>query len=110
MRMGSHPALESRGYMAVFAALLALTVVTVAASLLDAPAAAAVTIGLAIAGVKAALVALYFMHLRHERRLIHMALALTAVFCVGLFALTLWTEADHAPGTRFGSAFDAATP
>jgi cytochrome c oxidase subunit 4 len=108
--MGHATTLESRGYVVVFAALLALTVVTVAASWLDAPAATAVAIGLAIAGVKATLVALYFMHLRHERRLIHLALALTAIFCVGLIGLTLWTEADHAPGTRFGSAFDSATP
>jgi cytochrome c oxidase subunit 4 len=105
-----HTALGSRGYVAVFAALLALTVVTVAASWLEASAPTAVTIGLLIAAVKAGLVALYFMHLKHERRLIHVTLAFTAVFCIGLFALTLLTEADHAPGTRFGSAFDAVAP
>jgi cytochrome c oxidase subunit 4 len=110
MGMGHHTTFESRGYVAVFAALLALTVATVAASRLDASAPAAVTIGLAIAAVKAALVALYFMHLRHERRMIHLALTFTAIFCAGLIVLTLLTEADHAPGTRFGPAFDSAAP
>lgn len=95
-----------RGYTAVFAALLVLTVATVGAAGLQTSGPAAVAIGLAIAAVKAALVALFFMHLWRERRMVHLTLALTAVFCVGLFVLTLWTEADHAPGTRFGSAFD----
>jgi cytochrome c oxidase subunit IV len=97
---------HTRIYLAVFAALLGLTVATVAASSLAVPVAAAVGIGLAIAAVKAGLVALYFMHLRHERRAIYLTLAFTAIFAAGLFALTLWTEADHVPGTRFGPAFD----
>lgn len=100
------PGEHTRGYLVVFATLLALTVVTVTASWLAVPVATAVGIGLAIASVKAALVGLYFMHLRHERRAIYLTLAFTAVFAVGLFALTLWTEADHVPGTRFGPAFD----
>ncbi len=101
---------HARSYLAVFAALLALTVATVAAAGFQATSATAVTIGLAIAAVKASLVALYFMHLWHERRLVHLTLAFTAVFFVGLFALTLWTEADHAPGTRFAPAFDRVEP
>jgi cytochrome c oxidase subunit 4 len=102
----SGDATHTRGYVAVFAALLALTVATVGAAALQSGGATAVTIGLAIASVKAALVAVFFMHLWQERRLVHIALAFTAVFFVGLIALTLWTEADHAPGTRFGPAFD----
>lgn len=97
---------RARIYLVVFAVLLGLTAATVAASWLAVPVAAAVGIGLAIAAVKASLVALYFMHLGHERRAIYLTLAFTAVFAVGLFALTLWTEADHVPGTRFGPAFD----
>lgn len=109
MVMTEHATTGNRGYLAVFAALLVLTVVTVAVSSLAVSGSTAVAIGLAIASLKAALVAVYFMHLRQERGLIHVSLAFTAVFCAGLFVLTLLTEADHAPGTRFGSAFDSPT-
>ena len=94
------------GYVVVFAALLALTLLTVAVSWLDAPPAFAVTIGLAIAAVKASLVALFFMHLIHERGMVVLTLVFAAVFCAALFGLTLWTEGDHMPGTRFSDAFD----
>ncbi|MGD9904456.1 MAG: cytochrome C oxidase subunit IV family protein [Vicinamibacterales bacterium] len=97
-------------YLAVFAALLALTAATVGAALVGSAGPLGVTLGLAIASLKAGLVALYFMHLARERRAVHLTLALTAVFCVGLFALTLLSEADHVPGTRFVPAFDSVTP
>ncbi len=109
MVMTEHAATGNRGYLAVFAALLVLTVATVTASSLAVSAVTAIAIGLAIAALKAALVAVFFMHLRQERGLVHVALAFTAVCCAGLFVLTLLTEADHAPGTRFGSAFDSPT-
>jgi cytochrome c oxidase subunit 4 len=95
------------GYLAVFAVLLVLTVVTVTSSTLPVAMSTAIALGLAIAAIKAALVALYFMHLRHERQAIYVTLAFTAIFAAGLFALTLWTEADHVPGTRFAPAFDS---
>lgn len=101
---------ETRSYLAVFAALLALTVATVGAGALGLSGGAAIAVGLLIATAKAALVAVVFMHLLRERRLVHIALAFTAVFCAGLFALTLLTEADHVPGTRFAPPFDSATP
>jgi len=31
-----------------------------------------------------------------------MSVILTAVLFVALIGLTLWSEADHVPGTRFG--------
>ena len=37
--------------------------------------------------------------------MIYLALALTAVLLVALFAFMLWTEADHVPGTEFTHAF-----
>jgi caa(3)-type oxidase subunit IV len=64
-----------------------------------------VVLGLAIAAAKAALVALFFMHLRSERAIVYWALGFTAFFLVALVALLLWSEADHLFGTRFGDAF-----
>jgi cytochrome c oxidase subunit IV len=53
-----------------------------------------IVIGLLLAAVKAALVALIFMHLKGERGLIYKFLAFTVVFVIGLFALTYlaWTS------------------
>jgi cytochrome c oxidase subunit 4 len=99
-----------RGYLMVFGMLMVLTLVTVAASSLHLPIGLAIAVALTIAGVKAALVAAVFMHLRHERPLIYAALALTAVVVVSLFGITLWTETDHAPGTRFTAPFTVAKP
>lgn len=96
---------QVKAYMAVFGALLALTAVTVAVSYVHLPTAPAVTVGVAIATAKAALVAMYFMHLKHERRLIYVTLALTAVLFVALIGLILWSEAFHVPGTRFTHPF-----
>ncbi len=56
-------------YVAVFAALLVLTVATVAVSYLDLGL-WNVAVALLIASVKASLVALFFMHLKHEGRLV----------------------------------------
>jgi cytochrome c oxidase subunit IV len=99
-----------RGYLLVFGTLLVLTVATVAASYLNMPVVPTVALGLTIAVVKAGLVAAFFMHLRHERALIYAALSLTAVLAVALFAFTLWTEADHAPGTQFTQPFSVPAP
>jgi cytochrome c oxidase subunit 4 len=94
-----------RGYLIVFAALLGLTVLTVGVSSVQMPGTLAIAVGLAIAAAKGTLVALFFMHLTHERLIVYATLAFTAVFCAALFALTLWTEADHAPGTEFSQPF-----
>jgi cytochrome c oxidase subunit IV len=53
-----------------------------------------IVIGLLLAAVKAALVALIFMHLKGERGLIYKFLAFTLIFVIGLFALTYlaWTS------------------
>jgi cytochrome c oxidase subunit 4 len=98
-------AVNVRGYMAVFGALLALTVVTVAVSYLQLPAAPGVAVAVAIATLKASLVAMFFMHLKGERPMIYWTLGLTAVLFVALFAFVLWSEADHLSGTRFEDAF-----
>lgn len=100
-------ATQVRPYVIVFAALLLLTVITVAVSAIEMPRTPAIALGLAIATAKAALVAMFFMHLKYERALIYVTLAFTAVFCAALFGLTLWAEADHVRGTEFTAPFGA---
>ncbi|HYB99022.1 MAG TPA: cytochrome C oxidase subunit IV family protein [Candidatus Limnocylindrales bacterium] len=82
-----------RKYVAVFGSLAVLTVVTVAISYLHLSPAAAVTLALAVALTKGALVAAVFMHLIDEVRIIYQVLLLTVVFFVALMALpTSWHE------------------
>jgi len=84
-----------RGYIAIFGALLVLTVVTVAVSYLQLPTAPTIALGLAIATAKASLVVLFFMHLKGERPMVYWPLALTMFLFAALFAFILWTEGDH---------------
>lgn len=67
--MANGTAASRRTSIAVFAALLLLTVVTVLVSYVDLGM-MNVVVALLIASVKASLVALYFMHLRSEGRLV----------------------------------------
>jgi cytochrome c oxidase subunit 4 len=97
---------EVRRYMAVFAALLVLTLVTVGVSYVHLPPSSTVTVALAIALLKAALVGMFFMHLKGERPTIYWSLGLTGFLFVFLIAFILWTEADHLFGTRFTGAFE----
>jgi cytochrome c oxidase subunit 4 len=76
-----------RVYIAVFAALAVLTVVTVAISYLDLDFKKAVAVALLVATVKAGLVALYFMHLVSEKAIIFAILGLTAFFFAVLLVL-----------------------
>jgi len=74
-----------RTYIAVFAALLLLTVITVLVSyvnlgLLN------VVVALLIASAKASLVALFFMHLKGENRLVW-GFALVPIFFLALILL-----------------------
>ncbi len=74
-----------RTYICVFSALLFLTVVTVAISYLKLSTGPAVALAMAVASVKASLVALYFMHLSNEKKIIYASLILTLV----LFAVLM---------------------
>lgn len=76
-----------RIYLAVGIGLFVLTAVTVTASVFDLDVFMAVTVGLLIALVKGSLVALFFMHLSNERKLIYGALMLTVVFFLVLLLL-----------------------
>jgi cytochrome c oxidase subunit 4 len=99
-------AVRVKGYLVVFGALLVLTVMTIAVSYLRLSEAPAVAVAVAIAAAKAALVAMFFMHLKGERPMVFWPLGLTAFLFVALLAFVLLSEADHLIGTRFGDAFD----
>jgi len=83
-----------RVYITVFVALMALTIVTVAISYLHLPLPIAVTVALVVATVKGSLVAVYFMHLISEKKLIYAVLGLTAVFFIALLGLPFFTVND----------------
>lgn len=74
-------------YVFVFAALAVLTVVTVAVSYLHLPFALAVAVALFIATLKGSLVALFFMHLISEKKVIFSILAFTLFFFLCLLIL-----------------------
>ncbi len=80
----------------VCAALLVLTVVTVAATYIDVGS-LSLWVAMAIATAKAALVVLYFMHLRYDKPLYALAFV-AGLFFVALFiALVLLDTAQYMP-------------
>jgi len=83
-----------RTYIAVFVALLALTIVTVAVSYLHLSTVPAIIVALVVASVKGSLVACYFMHLISEKKVIYFTLILTAVFFVVLMSLPIFAHSD----------------
>lgn len=81
-------------YIAVFVALMVLTIVTVAIARVHLPVPMAVTAALVVATIKGSLVACYFMHLVSEKKLIYAVLVLTALFFVALLALPVFTHSN----------------
>jgi cytochrome c oxidase subunit 4 len=81
-----------RGYFAVFIALLAFTALTTSVAFLDLGGVGNVAVALAIAVGKAALVALYFMHLRYSSRLVWL-FASAGIFWLGI--LLVLTVSDY---------------
>jgi cytochrome c oxidase subunit 4 len=70
-------------YFLVFFALLVLTAITVAVAFVKFPTELInVLIALAVAFVKGSLVALYFMHLKYEGKLILMMIIVPLILCV----------------------------
>lgn len=84
-----------RTYLMVFAALMVLTVVTVAVSYLDLSTGAAVALALVVATVKGSLVAGYFMHLISEKKLIYTVLIFTAIFFIAVLLGPVLTNIDE---------------
>ena len=86
---------ETRGYIMVFVALAALTIVTVAVSYLDLSMGPAIAVAMAIALLKGSLVACFFMHLISEQKLVYSVLVLTLVFFLVLMLLPMGAFLDQ---------------
>lgn len=87
---------ELRVLLAVFAALMVLTAVTVAVSYFDFGA-FNLLVALAVATLKAALVALWFMHLRYDSGL-NLFIFLTGATFLGLFlAIAMLDAVQYQP-------------
>ena len=92
------PAHSVRGYLFVYFALLAGTGLTVWASFIPFGSREInIAVALLIAGVKAFLVAGYFMHLISERKMIYNVMGFTAFFFLSLMFLTLYAMHDFPP-------------
>lgn len=85
-----------RTLFAVFAALVALTIATVAATWVDLRK-LNLALALAIATVKATLVLLFFMHLRWERRFNAVIFCVTILFAALFVTLTLLDSKTYQP-------------
>jgi len=90
-------------YFMIFGALMVLTIITVAVSYLELATPLAVTVALIVAIIKGSLVAMYFMHLLHERKVIYWVLMLTVIFFVFLMFVPLFTNTNKIPGTTPGT-------
>jgi cytochrome c oxidase subunit 4 len=84
-----------RVYIAVFGALMVLTVVTVGVGYLELPIVPALVVGLFIALIKAGLVGAYFMHLLEEKKVILYSMALTMVFFFCMVAIFMSSYFDQ---------------
>ncbi|WP_395749516.1 cytochrome C oxidase subunit IV family protein [Prosthecobacter sp.] len=82
-------------YLIIGVALIALSGFTVYLSYVELPTHSLnILVGMIVATFKAALVALIFMHLNHERALIYKVLAFTVAFVIALFALIIFSHED----------------
>ena len=84
-------------YVMVWAALMVLTGVTLAVWKTDFSYAARVVIALAVALVKSALVAIFFMHLWEEKGVARLVLVVSALMVSLLIGLTLLDNATRFP-------------
>jgi cytochrome c oxidase subunit 4 len=92
--------------LAVFAALIAMTAITVAVTKVDLGSWNLVA-ALAIATVKASLVALYFMHLRYDHPFHALVFVSALAFLAIFIVLTLMDTVDAEPDVQ---QFRQATP
>ena len=90
-------------YLAIGAALLVFTGITVGVNRMSLAVPAAITVALIIASLKGSMVAAVFMHLNHEKKWIYGALLLTVAFFTVLMLVPFLTISDsigtpiHAP-------------
>ncbi len=94
-----------RTYFMIFGALMVLTIITVGVSYVHLPIAMAVLVALVVATIKGSLVAMYFMHLLHERKVIYWVLILTVIFFVFLMFVPLLTNLDRIGGSHLGTVW-----
>jgi len=86
-------------YYKVFGTLIVMSVLTVAVSYINFGIAIAVTVALMIAIFKGSLVASFFMHLAHERKIVYNILIMTVVFFGCMMFLILAAKHDTIIGT-----------
>ena len=78
-----------RTYISVFAALAALTIMTVAVSYVQLAAVPAIILAITIACIKGSLVMGFFMHLINEKQVVVAILILTALFMIPLLIIPI---------------------
>ena len=79
-------------YLFVFFSLAILTLATVWVSHYDFSHTMHIVVALAIASLKGALVALFFMHLSAEKRIIYGVLVFTVIFFLALLLMTYFSH------------------
>ena len=86
---------QTKIYVAVFATLMVLTIITVTVSYLHLSTPLTIAVALLIATIKGSLVAAYFMHLISERKAIYSILVLTVVFFIVLMFIPSFGNFDQ---------------
>jgi cytochrome c oxidase subunit IV len=86
---------QTKVYVAIFAVLMTLTIITVTVSYLHLSTPLTIAVALLIASIKGSLVAAYFMHLISERKAIYSILILTVVFFVVLMFVPSFANFDQ---------------
>lgn len=89
---------EVKKYILVFVGLMILTFVTVYVSSLEVGIVTGIIIAMLIAATKGTLVASFFMHLLHEKKIIFWLLIFTAIFLTGLLLLPILVKMN---GVRY---------
>ena len=88
MNEGKHTSM-TKTYLAVFGALAVLTAVTVSVSYLHLARPGAIGAALLIAAVKVSLIAAFFMHLKFEKKVIHIIIYTALFFVMVLLFIVL---------------------
>ena len=101
---------EVRSHLTIAVSVLLLLALTVGVSFMGLETGQAIFIALGIAGVQAFLIASFLMHAAGERRIVHLLLAVTAIFLTALIVLTLGTLSDTygGPSESYGGPSDSA--
>jgi cytochrome c oxidase subunit 4 len=86
---------QTRTYIGIFVTLMVMTVLTVAVSYFHMSVGLAILVALIIASFKGSLVAAFFMHLSHERKVIYWVLLLTVIFFIVLMAIPTISQWDQ---------------